>query len=186
MLPRAKGRDSLTFSLVGMKYTRLTVLWLLIGITRASGREYHATTTGAHGSSDSSSSSPVNLTVATRQEVNCSTSNICRQPWQYCAEGMCTCGPQTFPVGLQCKVGENLTLLSNCITINQSSYSTYVGNCVYQNIFNWQSQQLPNTPHVLDELLCGRYFNRTGILCGECKDGHYPRAYSFDELYGVS
>ena len=28
--------------------------------------------------------------------------------------------------------------------------------------------------------MCGDLFNRTGTLCGECKDGHYPLVYSFD------
>ena len=39
---------------------------------------------------------------------------------------------------------------------------------------------LPRSLSELDDYLCGKPFNRTGTLCGKCKDGHYPLVYSFD------
>ena len=69
---------------------------------------------------------------------------------------------------------------SDCVTVDQSSYSTYIGQCLYYHGIYGYSVTLPNTPHDLEEFMCGKHFNRTGTLCGKCKDGHYPLAYSFD------
>ena len=59
---------------------------------------------------------------------------------------------------------------------------TVVGHCLLScmaeaNVRQWYSQ-LPGDPMQLDDAMCGKY-NRTGRLCGECRDGFAPPVYSF-------
>ena len=104
------------------------------------------------------------IQTATEVKVNCSSWSDCHSPWKYCYNGTCTCGRIPFDVGLTCETGKNSSSSHGfCVTVDQSSYSTYIGHCFYANY----------------ESMCD-YFNMTGILCGNCKDGHYPLAYSFD------
>ncbi len=48
-----------------------------------------------------------------------------------------------------------------------------------QGRVNYSYVHLPKNASELNEFVCGRY-NRIGTLCGKCRDGHYPLAYSFD------
>ena len=114
-------------------------------------------------------------------EVDCSYSTGCTSPWHYCANGTCTCGPTPVHDMLQCKIGKNLSLFSTyCITFHQ--LSTYIGSCPYNhgNVDKQIQIILPNAEHELEAFMCDKLFKRTGILCGKCKDGYYPLAYSFD------
>ena len=54
------------------------------------------------------------------------------------------------------------------------------GSCIYNTFVKNLYATLPSSLSELNETMCGKLFNRTGILCGKCKDGHYPQAYSFD------
>ena len=72
------------------------------------------------------------------------------------------------------------------MTTDLSNFSTSIGICFYNcGSFNKsdhssiQYTTLPNSTQDLDEFMCG-HFNRTGTLCGRCKDNHYPLAHSFD------
>ena len=81
-----------------------------------------------------------------------------------------------------------MTLLTTyCATYSEDIGSVEVGSCTYNegNIHSTMSNahiytSLPHNVSELNEFMCGELFNRTGTLCGECKDGHYPLVYSFD------
>ena len=68
------------------------------------------------------------------------------------------------------------------MTYNKEESLTEVGNCIY-NCENITSDVLyhvlPKNVSKLNEVRCGE-FNRNGTLCGKCKDGFFPLAYSFD------
>ena len=113
-------------------------------------------------------------------------SDFC-SPWHYCDNGECTCGE--VPHGtLHCsKNGELSVLDSFCVTFNTSQGLTEAGKC----IFNCQNHKvndssdniyriLPKIPSELNEVMCGNQFNRNGTLCGTCKDGYFPKVYSFN------
>ena len=127
--------------------------------------------------------------IETKGEVNvsketCNSLSGCTAPWQYCDNGTCQCGDVPSNYILQCEVGKNLTVLSYyCATVDQSSCMTEVGMCLFWGEIDKSADQyipLPNTLHDLHGFLCDEDLNRTGTLCGKCKDGHYPLVYSFD------
>ena len=109
----------------------------------------------------------------------CSNESDFCSPWVYCDDGECKCGG--FPghiASLQCQVGKNLSILSSkCVTYNRT---IEFGSCIYNMGNKDLSATLPKNLSQLNEKMCGKLFNRTGTLCGKCKDGHYPQAYSFD------
>ena len=80
---------------------------------------------------------------------------------------------------------DNVTLLTTyCATYDEDTGSVEVGSCIY-NEGNIRSKvliyaSLPRNVSELNEFMCGELFNRTGTLCGDCKDGYYPLVYSFD------
>lgn len=111
-----------------------------------------------------------------------SCSEFC-SPWVYCDSGECRCGEIPDEV-LQCDLQSNMTLLhTDCLTYNEEKHLSEVGKCVYTSSYNRNSSGLTTLPRSLSELddfMCGKLFNRTGTLCGKCKDNHYPPAYSFE------
>ena len=109
-------------------------------------------------------------------------------PWSYCnsSSGYCQCSTYNFI--LQCD--DDLTdggqiLTCHCLTFNNKTNSTEEGSCLYNcgkiakdypsQIYN----TLPRNVSELNEIMCGA-FNRTGTLCGECNEGMYLPAYSYD------
>ena len=102
-------------------------------------------------------------------------------PWVYCDDGECQCGEVPNQI-LQCNLETNVSLLKqNCLTYNKDKHVTEVGSCIFTHIKTGGPYTvLPRTLSELDDFLCGKLFNRTGTLCGKCKDGHYPLVYSFD------
>ncbi len=106
-------------------------------------------------------------------------STSCTSPWHFCDNGTCTCGPIPHDA-LQCDDSKPLPVSTyRCVTFDQASYSTYAGHCMYAYGRN-DSGTLPCASWELEEVMCRKHFNRTGTLCGKCKDYHYPLAYSFD------
>ena len=102
-------------------------------------------------------------------------------PWVYCDNGECQCGEAPNQI-LQCNIETNVSVLDgNCLTYNKEKHVTEVGRCIFTNIkTNSSYTLLPRSLSELDDFMCGKLFNRTGTLCGKCKDGHYPLVYSFD------
>ena len=115
----------------------------------------------------------------------CSSMSGCVSPWHYCNNSICTCGPIPYKI-LECSDDNFAILEYYCATVDHSSCSTQFGLCLYNygDLVEESRQDerytpLPNTLHDLQEYLCEPY-NRTGTLCGRCKDGYYPLAHSFD------
>ena len=106
--------------------------------------------------------------------------------WAYCNRSRdCMCGetPGDF---IECDLGENKKLSladCTCATYNEVDSITEAGKCVYTcgNDLKYHGSEVFLRTHLahLNEYMCGS-FNRTGTLCGKCKDGYYPLAYSFD------
>ena len=115
-------------------------------------------------------------------QTKCFNESAFCSPWVYCDDGECKCGG--FPdntASLQCQVDKNLSILSTkCVTYNKENRTIEFGSCIYNMGVKDVYATLPKTLSELNETMCGKLFNRTGTLCGKCKDGHYPQAYSFD------
>ena len=110
----------------------------------------------------------------------------CSSPWSYCDEGVCKCANTTEI--LQCHLhGHSLVAYGYCVTFSENTSATKLGYCVYgiESVAKSLTDgillpyvPLPNVSE-LNEFMCGP-FNRAGTLCGRCREGFYPLAYSFD------
>ena len=106
--------------------------------------------------------------------------------WGYCDGGSCKCG-MAPPQILQCNVLSNSSLSAyNCITFNEKEGLFEGGVCIYATTtetyleLTMPSITLPRETVELNDFMCGKMLNRSGTLCGECKDGHSPLVYSFE------
>ena len=115
--------------------------------------------------------------------------NFC-SPWVYCDNGECKCGEIPYDI-IQCSVHTPRTLSvlnSNCVTYNEKEELFEAGSCMYTDIVDLTNVEevdlplytLPRNIAALNDFLCGQHFNRTGTLCGKCKEQHYPLVHSFD------
>ena len=114
----------------------------------------------------------------------CSGQSECSSPWSYCDNEICKCGKVPDNI-LQCSLKENLTVINcNCATFDRSEGIMEAGMCMY-NCGRTQESEVstthtfPGNVSELNDYLCSP-FNRSGTLCGSCKEGYYPLAYSFD------
>ncbi len=103
--------------------------------------------------------------------------------WHYCKDSYCECADCIYNF-VQCNNSKKTSVLDcNCITYNEEQNVAELGkcifNCAYSNYSSSLFLPLPSNVKEVNEAMCGAY-NRTGTLCGKCKDGHYPLAYSFD------
>lgn len=119
-------------------------------------------------------------------------------PYWYCKKNISTCciGPChkcSHPDVLHCGIqdyNKNLTLLpSFCATYDEAQEMIEFGHCMYTagNTYHTERYEqvrtfltLPRDLTELNNFMCSEMFNRKGTLCGKCKDGYYPMAYSFD------
>lgn len=72
-----------------------------------------------------------------------------------------------------------------CMSYDESSKQTVLGECLYTQIYyvdsSWSQYgyiPLPNNASDLNSFVCGPY-NRDGLLCGRCKDGFSPGVATF-------
>ena len=102
-----------------------------------------------------------------------------------CSEGACKCGSIPNSV-VRCTDGQMSVLDCTCVTYNNKSDLLEIGSCIYncELINNDLSDKvyhpLPENVNDLDETMCGKIFNRSGTLCGSCKEGFYSLVDSFD------
>ena len=100
-------------------------------------------------------------------------------PWFQCQEGKCQRGPPLQPNVL----GSDNKLVWECNCVTYTNSTVEVGSCIFNCLtFNNNGipfKELPSNVSKLNAMFCDR-FNRQGTLCGQCKDGHFPLAYSFD------
>ena len=100
--------------------------------------------------------------------------NICPGWFLHCNQTQSEC--RQINNILKCNKGKVAVTDNYCVTYNETESLMEIGFCVY-------NQEYWNTALTLLEIqhsmMCNKY-NRTGTLCGKCKDGHYPLAYSYD------
>ena len=124
-----------------------------------------------------------NITAATLPSLagDCKSFLDFCSPWVYCDDGECQCGEAPHQI-LQCNIETNVSILdNNCLTYNKDKHVTEVGRCIFTSFkTNSPYTVIPRSLSELDDFMCGKLFNRTGTLCGKCKDGHFPLVYSFD------
>ena len=73
-----------------------------------------------------------------------------------------------------------------CMTPTKN-HGVVVGGCFYNcedsgHLFSrdYIYRPMPLNTSLLSSVMCEKRFNRAGRLCGQCKDGYFPSAYSFD------
>ena len=150
--------------------------------------------------SDSQVSARKTSTITTNQEfyedhfyntnssVSCIDNGSDHCSLYYCVNENCRCTKKflTHDV-IHCSDKGNLSVLDCfCVTYNEDEDITEFGNCIYncENITKSDLSDilyhvLPKNVSELNEAMCGK-FNRTGTLCGKCRDGFFPLAYSFN------
>ena len=106
-------------------------------------------------------------------------SDFCLSSWVHCDEDEADC---KYVNGLILKCnnkGKLVVLEYNCVTYNESEGLLEAGLCLYNTAISslTENHDYPYTVLTSEEK-CTE-FNRTGSLCGRCKDGHYPLAYSY-------
>ena len=75
------------------------------------------------------------------------------------------------------KCSKSISVLScNCVTYDGTEQLIQVGRCR----FNFNTAEIYTTLPASGRKLICEEFNREGTLCGNCIDGHYPLAYSYD------
>ena len=115
-------------------------------------------------------------TEATEAVLTCSPS--CG-PWFHCQSGRCQPGPSGV-----LSFDNKSVLDCYCVTYNKLQDSVEIGKCIYNSMKNNIRDniiysKLPSNVSDLNKMFCDR-FNRQGTLCGQCKDDHFPLAYSFN------
>ena len=104
-------------------------------------------------------------------------------------DGLSKCGDIPYDI-LQCSSQGNISVLDcYCITYNENDKESQaeIGSCIY-NCFNINKtdfsdsvyHMLPKNTLDSNKVTCQKEFSRNGTLCGKCKDGYYPLAYSFN------
>ena len=120
------------------------------------------------------------------QEMNYSDS--CPPAMFTDANNSCQCGWHNGEV-IRCNGNSSSSVICcYCVTLDEQTNTTLLGACIYncgQRLTSTVSKNnpplyspLPKSIHKLNEA-CDS-LNRTGALCGRCKSGHYPLAYSFN------
>ena len=121
--------------------------------------------------------------------LECSDNNMC-PTWFVCnSQNYCQCGNgQSNIIICDDKTLTSAVLGCNCVTYDNETGSTFAGKCVY-NCENHHSQSdghlgyytLPNKPQLLllNTSFCN-FFHRTGLLCGNCEEGHNPLVLSYN------
>ena len=111
------------------------------------------------------------------------SSSLCSSPWTYCVNGTCKCADTA---GIFClSSGQSIVHIGYCVTYDEHQALTQLGRCAYKYLVEekyvtlLQYYSLPNNVSELNDVMCGP-FNRTGMLCGKCKDGYYPLVNSLD------
>lgn len=122
-----------------------------------------------------------NLPCGNRSHEN----NFC-SPWSYCnpENWQCECGHIPNAV-IKCDTKQTSVLDCHCVTYNKNEVVMEAGHCFYncenvrRNLTDVVYHSLPNNLSGLNEVMCGK-FNRQGTLCGECKPGFFPLAYTYN------
>jgi hypothetical protein len=115
----------------------------------------------------------------------CTVGSSC-PTWSYCSSGSCRCGENHHDI-IHCKDESNImsgVLDCNCVTYDEATGSTFVGACFYNCVNNIKMDRvyhiLPRKPtELMNDSVCN-WFNRKGLLCGDCEDGFSPFVLSYN------
>ena len=114
-----------------------------------------------------------------------SASNTSCPTWFYYSNttNQCECGINLFG-GIHCNQQEMKAEIANgyCATSTEQEGLYYAGPCPFRHTENNTDRlfsELPSDPDLLNDTMCGPY-NRKGLLCGRCIDGHGPAVYSLN------
>ena len=119
------------------------------------------------------------------RHTHCSDDSEC-PTWFVCnSSNTCQCGNEHG----QAIVCNNKSLSSAvldcyCVTYDKESRSTYLGSCFYscddhKNFSRVYEALPPNTEGLINESIC-TFFNRAGLLCGDCENGYSPFVLSYN------
>ena len=119
--------------------------------------------------------------------LQCSNDSTC-PTWFICNSGNnCQCGDEhNYAVICDNKTRISGVLDCHCVTYDKESGSTYLGLCFYncennpQKKIDFIYKKLPQKPkELLNKSIC-THFHRTGLLCGDCEEGHSPLVLSYN------
>ena len=118
----------------------------------------------------------------------CSNNSVC-PVWFICnTQNRCQCGDgHNKAVVCDEKNLMSVVLDCHCVTYDGVTNTTSLGACFY-NCENYNSikdkdkvyHKLPATPEMLINQSVCKKFHRTGLLCGDCEDGHSPLVLSYN------
>ena len=116
--------------------------------------------------------------------LECTADSSC-PTWNYCSSGRCQCRENHDDIIL-CKDESSISgvLDCNCVTYDEVTGSTFVGECFYNCVHHINMDRiyhiLPRKPtELVNHSVCS-WFNRKGLLCGECEDGFSPFVLSYN------
>ena len=123
-----------------------------------------------------------NVISSERENMFCSNDSTC-PTWFICdTSNKCQCGNE-HGKKVVCDNLSSAVLDCNCVTYDKDTGSTYLGGCFY-NCENSKNdivyRELSNNPEILLNKSACTYFHRTGLLCGDCEDGHSPLVLSYN------
>ena len=128
-----------------------------------------------------------NFELTENENSRCNSDNSC-PTWFTCnSQNSCQCGHgHNYAVICDRKLGESAVLDCHCVTYDRNSEWTYLGMCFYncENINPGKQRDyiytvLPQKPaELLNKSAC-THFHRTGLLCGDCEEGHSPLVFSY-------
>ena len=167
--------------------TVLSVFFALLGCCRASNTwmKYDNTSLDGFGDLIQQNDEPnYRSAILNTESSSCTNNSLLCSTWSYCRNGTCECLNIPNYI-LNCdSLGRIRSILTcNCITYNEITSTLEIGSCIYN--CNPKKKTISSYFYLLsnasdwNEIICGR-FNRKGTLCGECKDGFYTAAYSYD------
>ena len=107
--------------------------------------------------------------------------------WFVCgSNNTCECGSSENKI-VKCNQDSQVAMVldCHCVTYNEDTRETFAGACFINCAQSPDSsfddkiyKQVVKNVSELNSQMCGS--TRAGRLCGKCRDGYYPRAYSYD------
>ena len=134
-------------------------------------------------SSSQSSTQKCGKDTTTGRYTNCSNDIGC-PTWYTCNnQRQCTCSnDRNNAVICDARSFRSAVLDCNCVTYNAQTKSTFAGSCYYNCVNNKKTVHswLPQNPeNLINGSIC-TYFQRAGILCGDCEEGYRPLVFSYN------
>ena len=124
----------------------------------------------------------INFTVS---DNHCTNDSTC-PTWFTCNAGKrCQCD-RGHTAAIICDDQAQFSAVLNCycVTYDNESKSTYAGPCFYNCQMCSSSLHmyclLPKYPKTLINTSACTPFHRTGLLCGDCEEGHNPLIFSYN------